>query len=195
LSEEEREKVSSHLSQIKYAAEGMDADRDALYKESVSRKEKLRDLESDIDKLRSEKEELENTDKVQELQSEIEKLQTFREQVYNEKRGQYKSKLKSIMEHDKFDKIKDKIAVPDKKNEDDELIFDELENEQVEQSLEKIQEWEDLGIFETKKNNKRKIPASHTPTTDTDFENVDPEKLAREDPESYKRLRKQKGFE
>lgn len=194
LDEEQREAVGQYISQIKYAAEGMEQDRNALYKESVSRKEKLRENEDKLEKLESEKQELQDTDKVQELQSQIDEYKQFKDQVYQQRKESYKKKVANLMEHDNFEKVKNKIVIPDK-NDDDELVFGEdIDNEQIDNSLSKVQEYEELGLFESGES-KKKVSSS-TPVVGDDFEDVEnPLELAKNDPERYKEYREKKGYD
>ncbi len=110
-----------------------------------------------VSELQDELEEKENS--LKSFDKERSELQDLRKR-YAEQQAQelakmredYKSKLDGLAKHPAYDRIKDKIVLPT-----DENPLEKLSDEDLKKSLDKITEWEDLGLLEGKD--------SRTPTT------------------------------
>ena len=185
LTDEQKTQLGETLSSIRYNAQGLSDDVGTLLKETMSRKEKIRELESNVSILSQEKEKLSNTDQVSDLNKQIEELQGFKTQVFEEKKKGYIDTYKKVKDHPDFEKLKDKILIPTEK---DGVFTLDGEDSQVVSGLNKINEYQGLGLFGTKQTRQ-----SFTPVI-VDNGDVDPIKLARTNPEAYKEYRKTQGF-
>ena len=185
LTDEQKTQLGETLSSIKYNAQGLSDDVGTLLKETMNRKEKIRELENNVSVLSQEKEKLSNTDQVSELNKRIEELQGFKTQVFEEKKKGYIDTYKKVKDHPDFEKLKDKILIPIEK--DGKFTLDG-EDSQIISGLDKINEYQNLGLFQQKQTRQ-----SYTPVI-VDNGDVDPVQLAKENPEAYKEYRKQQGF-
>lgn len=187
LPEDLKTQLGETLSSIRYNAQGLSDDVGTLLKETMSRKEKIRELENNVTILSQEKDKLSNSDQVAELNAKIEELTGFKNQVFSEKRNGYLKRIESIKDSPNFDKVKDFITLPVEK--DGKLSLEGIEDDKVIKSLSELEKFEKLGIFSTQK--------ALTPKTNPkviDYANFDPVKLLKEDPAAYDAWRKQQGF-
>jgi len=185
LTEEQKAQLGETLSSIKYNAQGLSDDVGTLLKETMSRKEKIRELENNVSILSQEKEKLSNTDQVSELNKRIEELQGFKTQVFEEKKKDYINTYKRVKDHPDFEKLKDKILIPTEK--DGEFILDG-EDSQIIAGLDKISEYQNLGLFQQKQTRQSFTPIAGV---NGDF---DPVELAKTNPEAYDKWRIEQGF-
>lgn len=148
ISSEELEKVNGLLSEIARAEDDILADRSAANNESKSRKEKIRELESNIEELNSKLEaaskqiaEFDNEKKeLIEYKTKWESEKTEREKVNLEKWNNIKAKF-DIKETDPgFDKISKLKTYYH--------FGDELTPKQIEENLKLAKRDEDLGLFQ-----------------------------------------------
>lgn len=81
-------------------------------------------------------------EKLRELEDLRAKLADVQAQETAKLRDSYKSKLEALKDHPAYDRIKDKVILPTEEN-----PLEKLSNEDLKKSLDKISEWEDLGLL------------------------------------------------
>lgn len=185
---EKQGEVKETLAEIESAlesAQGLQDKINKLQRENKSLDESYREALQDTMKHKAIKDKA--TAKIDELQAEIAKHEKqnaeledlrkrFAEQQAQElakMRENYKSKLDGLAKHPAYDRIKDKIVLPT-----DENPLEKLSDEDLKKSLDKITEWEDLGLL--------KGNDSRTPTTGSGRDTAGDEQ--------YKSLRKAFGL-
>ena len=146
---DDAEKVGSILVDIeRHYSDNLDALKHANG-ESKERRIKLREYESQLSDYEAQVEMLKNDTKVKELEEQIGKLKGFQSEVFKQNREVFKTKFEKIKDHKNFEKIKDKIiTIPEK---DGKYDFDSIENDTINSMLEKVNEYESIGLFESKK--------------------------------------------
>jgi len=188
LTEEQKTTLGGALSTIKYSAQNLSDDVGTLLKETMTRKDKIREYESRESEWKQKIESFENDDTVSQLKAENEKLQGFREQVFNEKKKVFVDKYKKIKDHPNFEKVKSYI--PEIKLTDDGADFTGIDDNQLLNGLSEIEKFESLNVF----SNEIQKTKQTTPTT-INFGDVDNLlELAKTNPEAYKKIREQKGY-
>jgi hypothetical protein len=178
LGEEELPKVETYLKEIERNFLSVVDDLKAANAESKSRKLKLRELQEQLENVQAEAEKLKDTSALDELKKENEQLKEFQKQIFNQNKEKFMKEFSEIAKHPAFEKIKDKIKLPEPDGEN--WKFESLTDEDVQYNLQKLNEYKELGIFETKQATKSNVNIS--PPTLPD--NVDIVELAKKDPEA-----------
>jgi hypothetical protein len=203
LGEENAEKVNNILSDIQSAYISVDADNKANVRESMGRKEKIREQADKISDLEDRVEKLSDTTKFKELETENIALKTFQKQVQQKSKQTLIDKVKLYSADESFAKVKDMVGLATKTEPDadgkDQIVFDvdSMDDSGVNASLGKIIEYETIGVLGKVDPNGDPKPRDSKPNQQVNVKIEDPNKIdrkvqAKEDPEGYKKYREER---
>lgn len=146
LQVKEAEKKESELEDLRGKVDVLEDDVKLYKTEAGEAKGKHKKATSLIDDLKAQIEEKEGViAKNSEQLAELDKLKELKVEKDNQLRSSYNEKIEALKELPVFEKIKEKIVLPT-----EEAPLDKLEIDQIESSLSKINEWEEVGAFQVK---------------------------------------------
>ena len=169
VDDDNKDKVGSLLKDVERRYNNLQDDVKSANSESKNRKLKIRELEEKLTDSEIKIEGLSNNTEFEEMKKQNENLKTFQKTVHEQERANYENNYNTFSKHASFEKIKDKIAVPEQDG--DKTDFSKIDINEVIKSNQKFSEYSELGLFETKKNQ-----TIHTPTL-TDDMNVTEENV------------------
>ena len=153
LSAEALEEVNGILGTLNREFLDVEGDVNALYKESVQRKESLSEVQKELENIKLEKQKLEENDsseKMKELEAERDKYKTdLEKRLENEAKAtkeKFLTKFESIKDHKDFEKAKNFFKLPEV--EDEKYKWDTLEVDDFESNLSELEKFEALGHFQ-----------------------------------------------
>lgn len=146
------EKINSHLKMIEHEFSDVFEDAQSFLGESVDRKNKLREKDREIEKLKDEAEKSkDNTafDKIkvenEALKTQVANLKKFKDDSDKSKRDSFLSIFESIKDHKDFDKIKTSLKIPELK--DEKIDWESMPPEEIASNLAEIEKSKNYGLF------------------------------------------------
>lgn len=146
LDDETVAKVGTLLKDLERGIGELIDDAKADSAESKSRKLKIKELESEIEKLKSDNSSEALRKQYEELKKENETLKQYQASVLKERRNSFVSRYDKIKDAVNFDKISKDLKVPEQK--DGKLDWDSLTDDDISANLEIIIKAEEWGLFE-----------------------------------------------
>jgi len=155
LSTEVLEEVNGLLSSINREFLDVEGDVNALYKESITRKEGLTALQTELDNLKQEKQSLESmfSDSAPQLENLTKerdeyksKFESYLESEKKQSREKWVNYFDQIKEHTDFERTKNHFKIPEMI--EDKLDWDSLDADAFKHNLSKLDEYKSLGHFQ-----------------------------------------------
>lgn len=190
--DESKTAVEGQLKQIERSYAAMVEDVRIANSESKDRRLKLRDVESKLSEYETEIEQLKNDTTVADLTKQVEGLKSFQSQIYKQNRDTFKNKVDTYSKNSTFEKVTPLLSIPVK---DDKFDFDAMDDTAVKSGLEKLNEYEQLGIFETQTPHKPGMPPRvDQRKSSNDISGDELIRLGKENPAEAARILTEKGY-
>lgn len=179
VGEEMASKIAGHLNSIEMAYTDLSKARGSIDEARVKYRDRADELTKEVEELQRKIVGLNNDDSVKELTEKVKKLEGFQTQVYKENREKFTKMFDNIKEHANFDKVKSNFKLGELK--DDAYDNTSLSDEDVNHNINKLTEYQSLGIFGDGIDIKN-IPPGKPPGGEPPGKDIDIVKLAKEDP-------------
>lgn len=197
LKEDSPESIKDMLENVKREFSAMQISLKAANDEAKTHRLKANELRGKLEDADLQINKLSDDTKFKELQANYEKeigefkaqnqsLLESQKQLHGIFRTEFINDFSQIVEHPNFDKVKDKIKLPEYDEKEKKYKFDSLPDEDVLYNKSKLAEYNSLGLFSS--GDKTKSPL--TPITEKIQTEVDPIHLAETNPAAYKEWRK-----
>ena len=196
LKEDTGESVKTMLENVKREFSTMRISLKAANEEAKQHRLKANDLRAKLEDADLQISKLSDDTKFKEMQATYEKeiresktqnqqLLDSQKQLYEIFRNEFINDFSQIQAHPNFEKIKDKIKLPEYNEKEKKYNFDSLKDEDILFNKSKLAEYNSLGLFITE--GKARSPL--TPILENPAE-IDPVKLAETNPAGYREWRK-----
>lgn len=174
LPSEELDKIGSHLKTVEREFSDVFEDVQTFLNESISRKEKLREKEVEIEKLKDEIAQAKDTSSTDALKKQLDDLKkendTFKTQqaeIDKQKRSAFVSDFEKYKNHADFEKVKPFLEIPDEVN--GKIDWENAAIDDIKLNLAEIEKARSYGSFADVKppgTPGAKVPPKTTPTKD-----------------------------
>lgn len=169
FSEEESSKYGALIKQAINEVIDLGSDLSAANSESKSRKLEIREtLKPRIDELETE---LAEWKKKADNSAVVKERDTYKSKYTNllaQQKSRFVSDLKSVMENEKFEKVKGRFVLP--RNGEGELNFDEIEHDDLEKNISALNDLKEIDYFEdAKPSNVDGRKGTKPPTRDEEY--------------------------
>ena len=157
--EDRQGKVGRAVKDIESVVADLKSDIESVNLESKNRKLKIRDLQSDLetanDKVETKESEIETLkgdSSLTDITKELDVLKVYKEKTLGRNRLDFINEFKLIKDHNDYERLPEKLAVPDSEN--GEVDWTKASDEEIEKNQEMIQVARSHGLFENIKSDK-----------------------------------------